>query len=440
MSQAITDLIHELFIKNRIHFDILMYGNLTCNSLDLINMIEMKNDGNFAEKVRKIEPELWDHKIYKSAVIFTKNMNTVNHLVLNATLDSPFPHRISFLMYCEDLNETSLAKLYVPFNLNPDEGMISIYQYFLNNNKTSIDLLTIEWYTEKDCSNDQIVMVNSFNKKSKSWNKNLVIEEKFKQFHGCMLTVGLRPSYMMTNIYRFGSQPFGPIVDLFKAMAYVGNFTYNYQLYLYLPDENNKLVKENIPKDGTVIEPNAAFQIAVLKSSPLLYKEIHFLTSFHEEKVSFLIAPSEPYDSYEKLLFPFDFWTWIYLLVIFECSFLSILIINWLPVKIQDLVYGENVMTPALNVGAIFFGMSQTQVPFKSFPRIILITFIFFCLVMRTAYQGVLFEMIAADIRKPPPRTIAELFANNYSIYSINILQDSITSLLTKEERYESEI
>ena len=51
-------------------------------------------------------------------------------------------YRISFLMYCEDLNETSLAKLYVPFNLNPDEGMISIYQYFLNNNITSIDLLT----------------------------------------------------------------------------------------------------------------------------------------------------------------------------------------------------------------------------------------------------------------------------------------------------------
>ena len=54
MSQAINDLIHELFIKNQINFDILMYGNLTCNSLDLINMIEMKNDGNYAENIYKI--------------------------------------------------------------------------------------------------------------------------------------------------------------------------------------------------------------------------------------------------------------------------------------------------------------------------------------------------------------------------------------------------
>jgi hypothetical protein len=43
--------------------------------------------------------------------------------------------------------------------------------------------------------------------------------------------------------------------------------------------------------------------------------------------------------------------------------------------------------------------------------------FIIFCLVVRTAYQGVLFEMIAADMRRQSPNTMQELYDQNYSIY-----------------------
>ena len=54
MSQAINDLIKELFIKNQIHFDIFVYGNVTRNSLELIDLIGVKNGGKFAEKIFKI--------------------------------------------------------------------------------------------------------------------------------------------------------------------------------------------------------------------------------------------------------------------------------------------------------------------------------------------------------------------------------------------------
>ena len=91
-------------------------------------------------------------------------------------------------------------------------------------------------------------------------------------------------------------------------------------------------------------------------------------------------------------------------------------------------------MTPALNVGAIFFGMSQTQVSFRNFPRIILITYILFCLVMRTAYQGVLFELIAADIRKPLPKTFHDLYIRNYTIHTVTLLKDAFIEFLPKEE------
>lgn len=156
---------------------------------------------------------------------------------------------------------------------------------------------------------------------------------------------------------------------------------------------------------------------------------------FNDEKVSCLLTPGEPYDSYEKLVFPFDFLTWIFLAVVFGCTFLSIFIINTFSRKIQNIIYGENVLTPAQNVGAILFGMSQTKLPIKNFPRIILITFVLFCLVMRTAYQGVLFELIAADIRKPLPKTFHDLFVMNYSIQAINLIEVPLKEMLRNNER-----
>lgn len=426
MSQAITDVILELFIKNQIHFDILTYGNVTRRSLDIINMIEVKNGGNFAEKIQKIQPDLWDHKIYKSAVIFTENVETLNQLTKKSSLDSPFPHRISFVMICENYFADKLSIL-APAYLDDTIGRIPIYQYYLTNEITSVDLYTFEWFTEENCNKKQLMKLNFFNKKSMKWNKELAIDEKYKNFHGCMLTVRLGVKYMMTNVDPLTFQPFGPIVDLFKAMAHVGNFTYNYQLFL----KTDSI--EDLPKDGMIMEYNAHFQLAVFMHSAV-EETLHFMTLFKEETVVCLLTPGEPYDSYEKLLFPFDFWTWMILLAVFVCSFLSIIFINQLPTRFQNIVYGENVMSPALNVGVISFGISQTQLPFKNFPRIILVTFIIFCLVMRTAYQGVFFEMIAADITKPLPKTFHDLYLKNYSIQVIYFVELQFRRLLPKEE------
>ena len=265
------------------------------------------------------------------------------------------------------------------------------------------------------------------------WNKDLKIDEKFKKFHGCMLTIKLIINYMMTTIDRFSFEPVGPIVDLFKSMAHVGNFTYNYQLVSVHNLPNNQQFVEEIPKDGMMFNHNAFLQMAVLAFSAI-GQQIHFLTLFAEEKVTCLLTPGEPYDSYEKLLFPFDFWTWILLLFVFGCSFLSIFLIGLFPDKIKDAVYGDNVITPAQNVGSIFFGMSLTQVSLNNSPRIILITFILFCLVIRTAYQGVLFELIAADIRKPLPQTFHELYIKNYSIHAIDMIETSLKEFISEED------
>ncbi|KAG5673138.1 hypothetical protein PVAND_003209 [Polypedilum vanderplanki] len=91
-----------------------------------------------------------------------------------------------------------------------------------------------------------------------------------------------------------------------------------------------------------------------------------------------------------------------------------------MPKVFQTIVYGTRVTMPMLNVLRTFFGISQTRLPQDSFPRFILIFFILFCLVIRTAYQGVFFELLTTDMRKPLPETIDDLLDRNYTIYTSN--------------------
>jgi hypothetical protein len=101
-----------------------------------------------------------------------------------------------------------------------------------------------------------------------------------------------------------------------------------------------------------------------------------------------MITPAESYTNFDKLYLPFDDETWMYLVITFGVAFSLIIIINRLNQQFQDFFYGSKVRTPAFNVVSIFFGVGQLKLPQSNFARIILMTFIYFCLVIRTAYQG----------------------------------------------------
>jgi len=87
----------------------------------------------------------------------------------------------------------------------------------------------------------------------------------------------------------------------------------------------------------------------------------------------------------------------------------TILIINRFSAKIKTIFYGLRVQNPIFNIIRGFFGIGQTMLPDGNFARLILISFIFWYLVIRTAYQGKLFEFTTTTIRKPEMRTLEEL-------------------------------
>jgi hypothetical protein len=135
------------------------------------------------------------------------------------------------------------------------------------------------------------------------------------------------------------------------------------------------------------------------------------------EEVVIVITPGELYTSYEKILMPFDALTWYFLTLTVFMALLIIFLVKQLNKSIQNMIFGANVRHPMFNVVAIFFGMGLKKHSAHNFGRIIMIIFVFFCLIIRTAYQGVQFEMMYREMRKPPVKSVDELHEKNYTIY-----------------------
>ena len=84
---------------------------------------------------------------------------------------------------------------------------------------------------------------------------------------------------------------------------------------------------------------------------------------------------------------------------------------------VKNVIYGSKVQSPIFNIVRGFFGIGQTILPVNDVARLILLSFILWCLVVRTAYQGKLFEFTTTAIRKPEMRTLEELKNKNFSLY-----------------------
>lgn len=146
------------------------------------------------------------------------------------------------------------------------------------------------------------------------------------------------------------------------------------------------------------------------------------------------VPPGDLYTSFEKLFIPFDSITWGLIGVTFTIAVVFINIINHLPKRIKRYFYGKTKQAPILNIFRIFFGIGQTKLPDKHFGRLILISYIFWCLVIRTVYQGILFILTTNAVTKPMIKSLDELRHKNFSLYVPNntnlLLTETLEDLL----------
>lgn len=311
----------------------------------------------------------------------------------------------------ERLTSTYVDTAWIVYTINDEivqfEDLFQLYFQIFHSkiNENNLILKNYVLQTRHSCHSTWRI-VNKFSSKKLSWVSNSFLTE-YNKYHNCPIYVA-RTDFiqndldLLNGIYSYktdehGKKTFsGIFIELLKVFEEV----HEAQIRDFFQDQIRMdivLMFENL------IEPTI-FNF-IHKSYPLSY--------FY---CTFLVTPGYEYNHFEKLILPYDIPTWIGLVSVILATFISIFIIYQCPQKTRDFIFGKKVLFPSLGSLQIFFGLGYVHVAETNFGRIVFIAFTLFCLVIRTAYQGKMFDFMITEVRHPMPHTVEELFDSNIEI------------------------
>ncbi|KAL7012945.1 hypothetical protein ACKWTF_015117 [Chironomus riparius] len=408
--KALNDVVDEFFIKSQIPFNIIGDSEDFYDLDGFYSKLLGQNDAQFSYwtlTLMRIQTNLED-----SAMIFVKDCEGYGHVISQYVLINNYPKTIKILIYIDVFDFDGFwrqIELFMPTNVIYNTAGIKYLHYLLINEQDAVKLSTIEWYTKAVCNQPRLKVLNLFNKTTQNWIEKLKNYEKFQNFYGCNLTLGIDELDESDGRCWQAIISRGRKVKDWKVLGLGPKiFKMNSKLHNYIP---NHYPLGSEAEDVDVYLP-------VFRYDFESRQHFHVTSTFSHVRDIIITSIGEPYSSYEKLLLPFDDTTWKLLISTFLMAFIAIIVINRMPSFIQERVYGEQIQSPALNVISTFFGIAQAKLPTKHIPRFILIFFVFFCLIFRTCYQSKMFEFMTSEIRWPPPTSIKDLKDKNFIMYT----------------------
>ncbi|KAI8124066.1 Ionotropic receptor 21a [Lucilia cuprina] len=124
--------------------------------------------------------------------------------------------------------------------------------------------------------------------------------------------------------------------------------------------------------------------------------------------------------SFERLMKPFRYIIWSCFSSSIIFGILFIYFIRYLGrSKLMDFIYGKGNRIPFTNLLAVLFGISiHGALPHKNFARYILMIFLLYTFVLRSAYSGALYILLQDGRARNTFKTINEIVDNNFTIYA----------------------
>jgi len=260
------------------------------------------------------------------------------------------------------------------------------------------------FFSESSCTKAHLRTINRFSKKTRQWDLSFDIAAVRANNHGCAVEVQI-----------FASQPeiIGPDdskeeTDFSKFSGYftaiTNELTRRLNFKLIVNYEKRTVEIFLYGYSGATLA--SVFPEVSLSDASLIYRDIIFI-----------IPLGNFYTGLEKLFLPFDYETWIMIGLTFAVGLMTILIVTQLSLTVQSFVIGRGVSAPTMNLLAAFFGLGQTQLPGRNFARFLLTLYIIWCLIIRTAYQGVLYDLLKGDGRKAQNMQFDDFVDNNATFH-----------------------
>lgn len=434
-ANVLFDIATHFFIKPKIKFSVISFQNIQKLQNDVVSEFLWKLnrkgsnvDFQYTSYLLNIEK---NHQSFRlrtlssSAFLFLNDIRELEHFEETSIVRGEPP--INFIISIEGLTLKQLknAEFLKRFHeVNVLTENIFVNSFFILNQGTKFSLLSAEWFTKKACNKLQFKTINVFMKKSLTWKLRLKSYEKFTNYHGCELVMML------------------PVEDLHGAISFISGFAVvdenlnSFKIHGLTPQIMKRIAKPlNFKPAFQPARVNPSFLehfdkhsvdlISINKSTkiPQVFFDVIRVSSksfdielsnvFVNGHVSIYVTPHKVYTPYEKLVLPFDPIIWILLLITFPATLVVIYIVNYLSQK----MHADIIPDPFWSIVQICFGISQIKMPIMNRPRIILVLFIWFCLIFRTCYQKLLFKLIINPPISSWPKNMNEAIDRNYTFY-----------------------
>jgi Ligated ion channel L-glutamate- and glycine-binding site len=298
----------------------------------------------------------------------------------------------------------------------------------LKESDSNISILTYFPFQGHHCSDTTPTLINEFRNGDFINSTENFFPSKMDDLQKCPIRVATSNNsdpYIFTSINANGSvELYGRDITILDALAGSLNFQVD---YVFVGREG--VLLENGTAEGAykrLLDGRADIAIADMWLKANRLKFIDATNSYIRQQIAFVIPPGAELTSFEKYLRPMDTWTWTLTIATMVVAFLVIFIVKRKSIYIQNLIFGEKVQDPYMNVLVGLFGGSQTTLPHQNFPRFILMMFLMFCLIMRTLYQGSLYRFLQTKIYHKEVQSIDEMIERDYKFYVVPSILDLI--------------
>lgn len=287
---AISKIIRDFYLTQSEAFDFVIYGNAPRKSNELVDDIIKATPEILPYHVIKVTDDDLSCEIRQSAILIFETYNAFIDFHTRAVLNNEFPRKFHFLVYIWEHGKTQAIS-----SISSTPPAIFHFESFLIHatDENVLRLLSYEAFQQPHCREWEEVEINRFSKASETWESKSFFLDKFKNFNGCELFVGIvYPQDPATGIdfYRNGTikKVWGYASKLNEVISHYLNYSISYNP---LNAQTRRLYNKTQRND---------FSIYVQKQRTQS-KLIHSTLPFTSTTDIILISRANPYTFFEKM-------------------------------------------------------------------------------------------------------------------------------------------
>lgn len=336
----------------------------------------------------------------------------------NVIQSEAFSHDGHFIIFWDNADVREMKAIFSKF--------WEIFAYNVNvltTNQISSNVVSMFTYlpfANGSCNSTDSVQINQFNTTSTKWTTDRFFPKKFKQLNSCPLRFGCYESYpRFITTTENGLKKFaGVTVDVSTAFSEILNFTLNFIAYGSSNGGGTGIIYENKSATGMVKKVvDNEFDVMVTTLQIDRMELMSATRTLYFDRLVLVVPPPFMIRSMERIFLPFTSTLWISIGMVLLSACCVIQALKFTPNVLHNYVIGENVKGSMLNVWNIVLGGTLQILPQASFPRFLLVKFLILLLVIRSLYQGRVFDILKRDVRAVELRTIDEYIDHEFTFY-----------------------